>query len=238
MLLENGAKHVTTLEFGRIESQHPQIDTYIPTEFTLNFLQGNIKQFDFAFSYSSIEHDGLGRYGDIINPDGDLEIMSKLLTIVKPGGHVMIGVPCCYDRLDWNAHRIYRPLRLPLLFSGYRILGLYPPKSQMGNTKVGYMNQPVWVLQNSWGCCQKRSTINFTNSLRVFSEKLGILHFSARKLLRKMVVYLSSPRSLLNFRLLEIATNSLRVLLREVFLSFAAVVFPWARTTKESDFCQ
>ena len=126
MLLEFGASHVTTLEFGEIESQHPQISTYTPQNFTLNFLAGNIEKFDFAFTYSSIEHDGLGRYGDLLNPDGDLQTMSKLLTIVKPGGYLMVGVPCCHDRLDWNAHRIYGPLRLPLLFSGYSILGIYP----------------------------------------------------------------------------------------------------------------
>jgi len=27
--------------------------------------------FDMVFSFSSIEHDGLGRYGDPLNPNGD-----------------------------------------------------------------------------------------------------------------------------------------------------------------------
>jgi hypothetical protein len=161
MLLEHGAQQITTLEFGKIESQHPQIQTYTPKEFTFNFLQGRIKQFDFAFSYSSIEHDGLGRYGDILNPDGDLETMSKLLTILKPGGYAMIGVPCCQDGLVWNAHRIYGPIRLRLLFSGFKILGVYPPNTQLDNTQVGAGFQPVWLLQNHWGCRQKANRLEF-----------------------------------------------------------------------------
>jgi SAM-dependent methyltransferase len=159
MLLEYGAQNITTVEFGKIESLHPQIQTYTPMEFKVDFLQGHIEQFDFAISYSSIEHDGLGRYGDLINPNGDLETMSKMLTIVKPGGHVMIGFPCCHDKLEWNAHRVYGPVRLPLLFAGYKILGLYPSDSHMGDPRTLASFQPLWLLQNSWGCRQKNTKI-------------------------------------------------------------------------------
>lgn len=155
MLLEFGASHVSTLEFGEIVSSHPQISTFTPQEFTHRFLNGEIAQFDFAFTYSSLEHDGLGRYGDVLNPSGDLQTMAKLLMCVKPGGYVMIGFPCCHDRLDWNAHRIYGPLRLPLLFAGYKILGVYPSQIGLG-TGDEYGFQPVWLLQNRWGCQQQR----------------------------------------------------------------------------------
>jgi hypothetical protein len=150
MLLENGALHVTTLEFGKIKSEHPQLTTYIPDDFKYKFLTGEIDQFDFVFSYSSLEHDGLGRYGDVLNPNGDLETMAKLLHCLKPGGYLMVGVPCCYDGLEWNAHRIYGPQRLPLLFAGYQVLGIYPPQSNLGNNAT--WEQPLWVLQNTWSC--------------------------------------------------------------------------------------
>jgi Caenorhabditis protein of unknown function, DUF268 len=32
------------------------------------FLDGKLEPYDFAFSYSSIEHSGLGRYGAVLNP--------------------------------------------------------------------------------------------------------------------------------------------------------------------------
>ena len=68
--------------------------------------------YDFVFSYSSLEHDGLGRYGDVLNPIGDLQSMAKLISLVRPGGHVAIGVPCCHDRIgvertaDLWAHQV------------------------------------------------------------------------------------------------------------------------------------
>lgn len=60
ILLGYGAREVSTLEFGKIESQHPQVTTFTPSTFTTGFLRGLIPQFDCLFSYSSIEHDGLG----------------------------------------------------------------------------------------------------------------------------------------------------------------------------------
>ena len=42
--------------------------------------------FDFAASFSSIEHSGLGRYGDPIDPIGDLREMLKIKCMLKKGG--------------------------------------------------------------------------------------------------------------------------------------------------------
>ena len=41
---------------------------------------------DFAFSFSSIEHNGLGRYGDALDPNGDLRDMELLSCVIRPGG--------------------------------------------------------------------------------------------------------------------------------------------------------
>lgn len=40
---------------------------------------------DFAISYSSWEHDGLGRYGDPVDPWGDVKAMQRASCYVKPG---------------------------------------------------------------------------------------------------------------------------------------------------------
>eukprot|EP00957_Ditylum_brightwellii_P063704 4834874-Ditylum_brightwellii.AAC.1 len=65
----------------------------VPKEFTEAFLNGRIEQFDFGMSFSSLEHDGLGRYGDVLNPIGDLMSMAKMLSVIKPGGLMFIAVP-------------------------------------------------------------------------------------------------------------------------------------------------
>ncbi|OQV22673.1 hypothetical protein BV898_03498 [Hypsibius exemplaris] len=162
-LLEYGADHVTTLEFGAIISQHPQIRTFTPANFTAAFLQGQIEPFDFLFTYSSIEHDGLGRYGDVLNPSGDLETMARMLSVVKPGGYAFVGIPCCFDALDWNAHRTYGHRRLAMLFAGWRVVGVFPAnalnqsrKPKLRVRQLGSVFQPVWVLQNVMGCVEQK----------------------------------------------------------------------------------
>lgn len=149
-LLTYGSSEVTTVEYGTIVSEDSRILTYTPDRFDKLFLRGDIEQFDYAFTYSSIEHDGLGRYGDVLNPDGDLQTVRKLMDVVKPGGLIFIGVPCCEDVLFWNAHREYGPRRFQRLFAGLEILGVFPQASRLGTHIGGW--QPVWVLRNSFHC--------------------------------------------------------------------------------------
>jgi len=53
-----------------------------------------------------IEHIGLGRYGDLINPDGSKQAIAELCRILRPGGHVYLGVPVGIERVCFNAHRV------------------------------------------------------------------------------------------------------------------------------------
>ena len=71
--------------------------------------------FDTVIAISSLDHDGLGRYGDPLNPDGDLESMSRIARMVKPGGHMFITVPVGSDMVVFNLLRRYGPIRLPRL---------------------------------------------------------------------------------------------------------------------------
>ncbi len=41
--------------------------------------------FDLVLSISSFEHDGLGRYGDPLNPDGDMTAMRNTRRLLKQG---------------------------------------------------------------------------------------------------------------------------------------------------------
>jgi SAM-dependent methyltransferase len=54
-----------------------------------------------------VEHIGLGRYGDRIDPDGDLRAISELRRVLAVGGDLLFVVPIGRPRIIFNAHRVY-----------------------------------------------------------------------------------------------------------------------------------
>jgi len=74
--------------------------------------------FDFIVSFSSIEHSGLGRYGDPLDAWGDVKEVQKIRCLLKPGGILYLGLPVGVDKLGINCHRIYGKWRLPFIFQG------------------------------------------------------------------------------------------------------------------------
>lgn len=55
----------------------------------------------------SLEHFGLGRYGDPIDPDASSKAMHSIVRVLKKGGHAYIAVPIGKERLEFNAHRVF-----------------------------------------------------------------------------------------------------------------------------------
>jgi len=69
-----------------------------------------------------IEHVGLGRYGDPINPHGDIEAAKELMRVLAPGGHLIIVVPLAERAcVRFNGHRIYDLNRLLSMFEGLEL---------------------------------------------------------------------------------------------------------------------
>lgn len=54
-----------------------------------------------------VEHVGLGRYGEELDPLGDLAAMAELSRVLAPAGHLLFVVPVGRPRVQFNAHRIY-----------------------------------------------------------------------------------------------------------------------------------
>ena len=55
----------------------------------------------------TVEHIGLGRYGDSIDPAGDLKAINELKRVLAPGGSLLFVVPVGFPKIEYNAHRIY-----------------------------------------------------------------------------------------------------------------------------------
>lgn len=54
-----------------------------------------------------IEHTGLGRYGDPLDPEGTWTATRELARVLAPGGHLFLATPIGRPRVCFNAHRIY-----------------------------------------------------------------------------------------------------------------------------------
>lgn len=69
----------------------------------------------------TVEHVGLGRYGDKIDPDGDLKAISELKRVISPGGSLLFVVPVGKPKIQFNAHRIYSYRQIKDYFSEFKL---------------------------------------------------------------------------------------------------------------------
>ena len=91
-----------------------------PPSFTLpglHFLKGDILALPFDSNTIStlsclhtIEHIGLGRYGDAINPQGFEQSLAEMQRVIAPGGYLVLSMPVGEERTEFNAQRILDPL--------------------------------------------------------------------------------------------------------------------------------
>lgn len=57
----------------------------------------------------TIEHIGLGRYGDPIDPLGSKKACTELARVLKKGGRLYLSTPIGREKICFNAHRIHNP---------------------------------------------------------------------------------------------------------------------------------
>ncbi len=116
VLLELGAAHVHTVEYNRLTIRDARVTTYRGGAFPAA-LAGRLS---LVVAADALQHDGLGRYGDPVCADADLVAMDALRRVTPV---LVLSIPTSADEdaLVWNAHRVYGPVRLPLLLEGWRV---------------------------------------------------------------------------------------------------------------------
>ena len=149
-LLHLGAARVVTLEYGRVGVQHAHLEAVTPAELSSRFFAGNVS-FDFAVSFSSLEHSGLTRYGDAANPYGDLEAVAQIHCVTAPHALLFVGVPMHFnqDWLWWPMGRVYGRHRLPHFTANWNCSDAHPAKwlsFDANRTFVSLMRVPQATL--------------------------------------------------------------------------------------------
>jgi len=125
-----GSKFPIELAKGGHEVYGIDVSTY-PDPKLFTFIQGDIRKmpfsdefFDVVTAVSTIEHIGLGRYGDPLAPEGDQEAMKEIERILKHGGQLLMTVPCgkdtiCYSKEGVPLSRVYSSSSLVKLLRSF-----------------------------------------------------------------------------------------------------------------------
>jgi len=122
MVLTHGGSPIT-VEYNRVVYEDPRMIAWTPDEAARRVREGF--RFDALVCVSSVEHDGLTRYGDPLNPDGDLDAMQTFRSYLKSGGILYLTCPLGRDRICYNWHRIYGKVRLPMLLREWLIIDTF-----------------------------------------------------------------------------------------------------------------
>jgi hypothetical protein len=96
----------------------------------LSFLQSDATRLDNLADDSvesvstlhAVEHFGLGRYGDPIDPDACFTAMRSLSRVLAPRGRLYFSVPIGRERVEFNAHRVFDPYTILDAFRDLRLV--------------------------------------------------------------------------------------------------------------------
>lgn len=96
---------------------------------SLHFQEGSLLAMPYAdsslesiSSMCVIEHIGLGRYGDPLDPEGTEKALAELKRITAPGGSLYLSVPLDdINRTYFNAHRAFSEEYLLSLFAPFAV---------------------------------------------------------------------------------------------------------------------
>jgi SAM-dependent methyltransferase len=166
----NPKKHIdisSSLYFSAIVSAFVPVDLYDYRPARIRLSDLNSKKADLLklpFETSSvksiscmhvIEHVGLGRYGDELDPEGDLKAIAELKRVVAPGGSLLFVVPVGFkSKIMYNAHRIYTYSQIMSYFGNFILkeFVLIPENVQEGGLVYNPSNKLLKKQNYACGC--------------------------------------------------------------------------------------
>ncbi len=97
----------------------------------------------------TVEHVGLGRYGDALDAEGDKKAISELIRVTRRSGDILFVTPVGKQRIEFNAHRIYSYHLILQLFEGCKLMefSLIPDEGGLIENA-----DPVLVEKQHYGC--------------------------------------------------------------------------------------
>jgi Caenorhabditis protein of unknown function, DUF268. len=132
---------------------------YRPAQLTLNNYESgfaDLKKLDFDSDsipsiscMHTIEHIGLGRYGDELDVNGDIKAIAELIRVTRKGGDILFVTPVGRPVIQFNAHRIYSYEQIIEYFRGCALqeFALVPDAGGLISPA-----DPALVKEQEYGC--------------------------------------------------------------------------------------
>lgn len=99
--------HVTMLDIRPLPTKIPGLDFVQADATNLDSIPD--ESLESLSALCSLEHFGLGRYGDPIDPMACFKCFDAIQKKMKPGGLFYLSVPIGKEHLEFNAHRVFAP---------------------------------------------------------------------------------------------------------------------------------
>jgi SAM-dependent methyltransferase len=109
---------VTYIDIREIYPFHKNFKFKIGSVLNLPFEGNSVK---YLSCLHVIEHIGLGRYGDTLDPEGHIKAAKELIRVLKPGGILLLGTPIGKEKLCFDSHRIFDPHTINKIFEPLKL---------------------------------------------------------------------------------------------------------------------
>jgi len=137
---------VKVVEFRPVPVALPGMDLVEGSILSLPFPDDSVRSLS---TLHVIEHIGLGRYGDPIDPLGTVKAARELVRVLAPGGQLLVGLPLGRPRTCFNAHRIHDSRQVLVMFAGLRLIEF----SGVDDGRSFAENRPIDALDQSDYAC-------------------------------------------------------------------------------------
>lgn len=100
----SGTTHVTFIDIRPADIDLPRFDSRAGSLLEMPYADGSVASLS---CLHVIEHIGLGRYGDPIDPEGPAKGFAELERIVAPGGRFYLSTPTGRPRVQFNGQWVF-----------------------------------------------------------------------------------------------------------------------------------
>ncbi len=139
-------QRVRLLDIRPLDVQIPNVDFLQCDATSLDTVEDN--SIESLSALCSLEHFGLGRYGDPIDPEACFKCFAAIQRKIAQGGMCYISVPIGKEHLEFNAHRVFYASTIRDYFSQMELVEFSSAYREQFKTDIDLHKYDEWT---EWG---------------------------------------------------------------------------------------